>query len=76
VSKRSRKKVKVTCQVRVASSARRLPYRVTRRGRTVTRGFVAVRRGRAIVRLGKHAGLRKGSYKLRVARSLVTTIRI
>ena len=78
---RSAKKVKVTCKVQVvaSSSSKRLPYLLTRGGRTYAWGSVRIwEGGHGTLRLRDLAGLPSGRYMLRVGgeNGTQTTIRV
>ena len=75
VAKRRRgsRRIRVTCRVRLAATSARVPWRLTRGGRTRARGAFRAGDGRATLRLGR---LARGRYALRVAGRRVATIRV
>jgi hypothetical protein len=71
--RRRSRRTRVTCRVRLVATSARVPWRLTRGGRTRARGAFRAGDGRATLRLGR---LAPGRYALRIAGRRVATVRV
>jgi FG-GAP-like repeat/FG-GAP repeat len=71
--RRGSRRTRVTCRVRLVATSARVPWRLTRGGRTRASGVFRAGDGRATLRLRR---LASGRYALRIAGRRVATIRV